>query len=396
MPLSCISGTGCFDGASIDKRSEILTPSPYIPAKKTKKEKLIRETRRLGRQIGSVVLPIWGHVTRVLYDLRRKKTVRVTRGQQPVTDEMSVLLIYQPKGLLDSTIWQLGWMSRQGISAVVVSNTALSDADRDRLRALAYLVVERPNVGYDFGGYREGVMQVHEHGLRPRALYVMNDSMWFPLSEDSDAIERARAAPEDVWGLFVDLDWRHRLTGNLAGAHVQSYFFRFSERVLADPRFWTYWRKMSLISAKRIVIKLRELRLANYFAGLGYSVGGLHSWAEVRDYLLNLQDEARMDAILRHQCTVRKGDAEKIEPLLAQGLPALEIRDRLHDEIARTNIFLFSTALHPFVMMDLGFPFLKKQGVPIMVAKRHKIVELGLQKAWPEATAREVEAWDRK
>ncbi|WP_192841301.1 rhamnan synthesis F family protein [Falsirhodobacter sp. alg1] len=372
-----------------------MKPSPYLPPKKTASEKFVRESKRIGRQIASKVLPTWGIAERIIYDMRRDKAVRVTEGTKPPLDEIVILLIYQPKGLLDSTIWQLEWMAAQGISAVVVSNTPLLDADRVRLQGMTQFVVERPNIGYDFGGYREGVLQVLERGLRPKALYVMNDSMWFPLSEDSDAIERSRAAPEDVWGLFVDLDWRHRLTGNIKGAHVQSYFFRFSEAVVNDPRFEAYWRKMSLISAKRLVVKLRELKLANYFAELGYSVGGLHSWREVADYLLNLQDEDKMAQILKHQCGVRAGDAAKIEPLLERGdLTALQIRDHLREDIDKTNIFLFSTALHPIVMTDLGFPFLKKQSVSIMVAKRRKLVELGMHNAYPEPIRREVAARD--
>lgn len=372
-----------------------LTPTPYIPPKKTLSEKLAREVRRLGRQVASVVLPYWGHVTRVHYDLRRKWTVRSLAGAQPLRDEVAILLIYQPKGILASTLWQLDWMARQGVSVVVVSNTRLDENSRAALQPLCHLLVERPNVGYDFGGYREGVLQLLERDIRPRTLYVMNDSMWFPLSDTSDVLDRARRAPEDVWGLFVDLDWRHRLTGNIAGAHVQSYFFRFSEHLLADPRFWRYWRKMSVISSKRVVIKLRELRLAGHFHDLGYSVGGAHSWQEVVDYLLNLQDEDKMSAILHHQCRVQKGDAKVIQPLLDDpNLTALQVRDRLREEIQRTRLFLFSTALHPFIMQDLGFPFLKKQRVLMMVGKRHKMIELGLHRDYPEPIRREVETWD--
>lgn len=395
MPLSCISGTDGFVCHESLPRSRNLTTSPYLPPKKTPSEKFVREVKRLGTQLASVVLPKWGHVTRVLYDLRRSKAVHVTQGHKAVSDEIAVLLIYQPKGLLASTIWQLQWLDRQGISVVVVSNLPLSDADRAQLQDLGHLVIERPNVGYDFGGYREGILQVLERGYRPKALYVLNDSMWFPLSEDSDAIEKSRAAPEDVWGLFIDLDWRHRLTKNYRAAHVQSYFYRFSGRLVADPAFEAYWRKMSLISSKRLVVKLRELKLTNHFTGLGYETGGLHSWREVADYLLNLQDEQKMGEILRHQTGVRAGDAALINPLLDRGdLSALEVRERIRDRIDSTNVFLFSTALHPHIMTDLGFPFLKKQTVPIMVAKRRRIIELGFHKAYPDPIRRELEEWD--
>lgn len=373
-----------------------MTSGSYLPPKKTKSEKFVREVKRLGRQLSFYVLPTWGHLTRINYDRRRATDVRTTEGMKSLEDEVMILLIYQPKGLLDSTMWQIEWMAAKGIATIVISNLPLSDADRTRLQAISYLVVERPNVGYDFGGYREGILQLVDRGIRPKTLYVLNDSMWFPLTEDSDVIERCRAAPEDLWGLFVDLDWRHRLTGNLDGKHIQSYFFRFSEHVLQDQRFWDYWLKMSVISSKRVVINVRELKLAPHFADMGFSVGGLHSWQEVVDYLLALDDEDKMAAILEHQPQVRKGDAIIIEPYLQkQGLSALQIRDELRDQIADTHIFLHSTAIHPFLMMDLGFPFLKKTRISIMIAKRRKLVELGLHNTFHETVRREVETWDK-
>nr|WP_280517771.1 rhamnan synthesis F family protein [Falsirhodobacter halotolerans] len=285
-------------------------------------------------------------------------------------------------------------MGRQGISLIVVTNAPLRAEDRDKLAGMTHLVVERPNIGYDFGGYREGVMQVMERKYAPRALYVMNDSMWFPLSETSDVIERARAAPEDVWGLFVDLDSAYRRKIDSGKEHVQSYFFRFSEKLLRDPVFWSYWKNMSLVSDKRAVIKLREVKLAAYFASKGYSVGGHNNWLEVANYLLTLDDEEKMDAILRHRCEVHEDDRAVIAPLLER-MTALEARDKLREDIAETKLFLFSTALHPYVMTDLGFPFLKKQRFAVMVAKRAKIVEMGLHRNFPEPMQAEIEEWDR-
>ncbi|WP_406720170.1 MULTISPECIES: rhamnan synthesis F family protein [Thioclava] len=332
----------------------------------------------------------------MICDLQRSRKVHVIEGQQVATQDVVVLLVYQPKGILASTYWQLDWLAKQGLSVVLVSNTKISDADKAKLSPLTRLIVERPNIGYDFGGYREGVLQVLDRKMAPRNLYVMNDSMWFPLSEDSDVIDQSRAAPEDVWGLFVDLDWRHRKAGNHHRTHVQSYFFRFSQKVVQDPRFDRYWRKMSIVNDKRLVIKMRELKLANHFADLGFSVGGLHSWAEVRDFLINLDDEEMMDAILRLQCSVKRHDARIIQPLLERGdMTALQIRDALSDKIEATNLFVFSTALHPYVMRSLGFPFLKKQRVAEMIGARAKILELGLEAEFPPAIRDEVAVWDK-
>ncbi|PTE23535.1 hypothetical protein C5F48_01450 [Cereibacter changlensis JA139] len=366
-----------------------------MPPEKTGREKLAREVRRLGRQMAGLVLPSWGHVARLAHDRQRSKTVSVTDGRQGLQDELAVLLIYQPKGLLDSTLWQIRWMAARGVSTIVVTNAPLSATDRDRLAEIAHLVIERPNVGYDFGGYREGILQVLDRGIRPRALYLMNDSTWFPLSEDSDVLDRSRAAPEDLWGLFVDFDMHIRHKGDLSAQHLQSYFYRFSERLMQDPEFEQYWRKMSLVSEKRVVIKLRELGLTRHFSKLGYSVGGLHSWREVAEFLLSLNDEKMMRDILNHQAQVSRKDARLLDPLLQDpNLTALQIRDQLREDIDTTRLLAFAIGLHPAVMKSLGFPFLKKLRIPMLVAKRSKLVELGLHAAYPEAIRREIEMWD--
>lgn len=373
-----------------------MTEKPFMPPEKTLSEKLVRETRRVGRQIAALVLPSWGHVARAAHDLRRHKTVHVTEGTQPLMDEVAVLLIYQPRGLLDSTLWQLRWMASQGVSVVVVTNAPLAADDRARLAELSHLVVERPNLGYDFGGYREGVLQVLDRGIRPKALYIMNDSMWFPLSENSDVLKRSRAAPEDLWGLFLDVDAKRRANGNLEDGHLQSYFFRFSSEILCDPRFEGYWRGMSLINSRRVVIQKRELTLTNYFKNLGYKVGSLHCWRQIGRYVLELDDESSVKEILGHQCNINRKEALRIKPLLSiPDYSIISAKNSLYDEITAGRLFSHPTAMHPIVSNRLNVPFLKKQRHPIMVAKRARLIELGLHAAYPDAIRREVEMWDK-
>lgn len=368
----------------------------FMPLKLTSRQKLVRETRRFGRQLGALVLRPWGHVARVAYDLQRRRSVRVTEGAQALQDEVAVILIYQPNGVLESTFWQIRWMAERGVTVIVVSNAPLNEDDRADLASNTYIVVERPNVGYDFGGYREGIMQLLDRGIHPSALYVMNDSVWFPLSETSDVLECSRAAAEDLWGLFVGLNWRRRKIGNLYNNHIQSYFFRFSGTILGDPAFARYWRRMSLVSSKHIVVEQKELLFTGYFSELGYSVGGLYNWREVVDFLLALDDEQMMHDILIHQAQFLRNEAAVILPLLNSGrMTALEVRDVLRDKIDSTSIFGFSTAMHPAIMAALDFPFLKKQHAPIYIGQRAKLIELGLHHTFPDAVRREVESWNR-
>ena len=206
-----------------------------------------------------------------------------------------------------------------------------------------------------------------------------------PAPTDSDAllVERAAAGDHRAYELLV--------------IKYQRKIERLIGRMVRDPDFDRYWRKMSLVNEKRIVIQLRELGLTRHFRKLGYSVGGLHSWREVVQFLLTLDDEQMMRDILHHQAQVNRKDSRLLDPLLADPtLSALQIRDMLRERIDNTELLVFSTALHPAVMTSLGFPFLKKQRVEMMVGKRAKMIELGLHAAYPEPIRREVEMWDKR
>lgn len=181
--------------------------------------KIQREFERVKKQVQSLRWYVWGPVNRWLYDRRRARDVQVSTGDVPAGDEAAVMLIYQPEAVPESIFFTLSWLGAQGLAPVVVSNLPLSDTDRARLCGLSHLVIERPNAGYDFGGYREGVLTVLERGIGSRAIHVMNDSMWFPLTEDLDAIRQAQSDPSDLYGLLCNV-----VTQGRQRSYLQSYF----------------------------------------------------------------------------------------------------------------------------------------------------------------------------
>ncbi|MEL6464111.1 MAG: rhamnan synthesis F family protein [Pseudomonadota bacterium] len=357
--------------------------------------KIKRESSRIARQLSGLVLPLLGYVNRFIYDSRRASTVTTHRGMVDLKDEVSILLVYQPNGILDSTIAQIQWLSDNGQSVLLVSNTKITDEDRYKLIPMCFLIVERPNLGYDFGGYREGVLQLRDRDIIPKFLYIMNDSIWLPISNDANVIREGREASEDVWGIFLSLDTKPRTRGAIDDEHIQSFFFRFSSSVLKDPGFWSYWEKMSLINSKRIVIKLRELQMGNYFKKLGYKIGALYNWKEIRSYILENNNEEEIYAIIKQQCVLRDRHAKSILPLIdSSQLSAVDARDQMSEQIKKHKTLFYSFAMHPYVMSKFKFPFLKKAYSDDMIAMRRELVRLGLHNDFLPEVRREVATWD--
>ncbi len=319
--------------------------------------KLKREAIRLGRKANAVPWYVRGHLSRWRYDRARGRRLRITPGAQPARPDMAVLLIYQPEGLLGSTFLTLDYFADHGVSTVVVSNAELSPEDRARLAPHCHRIIERPNVGYDFGGYREGVMALLESGARLDALYVLNDSIWFPLARDSDALERLRANRADVVGLLM---------GNAGkpspdNEYIQSYFFRFGGRLIADPAFARYWRRMPLVDNKYLVVHRFERFVSRHFKQRGFAVDALTHWSELAHSLSRMEDEAALRAIFTHQAGVAPKDHAAIAPRLAAGQSPRVLRDELAPRVASHELFASTVHAHPVLLMDMRMAFLKKR-----------------------------------
>ena len=123
--------------------------------------KIKRELKRAIPKTLEALAEPFRHLTfLLLYDLRKKHLMRVTEGALPPGAEIGIYLIFPNKGVLPSHLAMLGAMVAQGISPLVVSNHPLTDQDRATLAATAFRVIERPNIGYDFGGYRDAILSI--------------------------------------------------------------------------------------------------------------------------------------------------------------------------------------------------------------------------------------------
>ncbi|MEL6550572.1 MAG: rhamnan synthesis F family protein [Pseudomonadota bacterium] len=357
--------------------------------------KVKRELTRIWRQISDSFAPAFGELNRLAYDYRRPSLVRVFNGAAVLEDDVAILLLFQPNGLLNSTFYQIEWLKTCGVSVVVVSNVGLSEGDRAMLQEKCHLVVERPNAGYDFGGYREGILQLYDRGILPRYLFIMNDSAWLPVQSDSDLISQAREAREDLWGIIMSLDVGPRKRHDFEMEHVQSFFFRFSPALANSRAFKRYWKNAPILNSRRLVIKHFETRMTDHFKKLGFTVGAAISWRDVRKYILTLEDELELGAILKQQAHIRDKEVISIIPSMIDGrISALEARDKLADRIRDNLTVFYSFAMHPYVMSRFGYPFLKKSYSQEMVAMRRELRRLGMHQGFPEAVRKEVEAWD--
>lgn len=201
-------------------------------------------------------------VLRLVGHLRRKQDHVRARlpGSDPLPDSRlaAVYVHFDPRGVVhDYVVHQLHQLLDAGFRISFVTNSpAFPEASRDRVAPCCRTVLWRHNVGYDFGGYKDGIADIANlDGLD--GLVLMNDSVYGPfwkLAEILSSIDRTKA---DFWGI-VD-SWQHRY-------HIQSFFIFFLPNSLKAAAFKKFWQKFPYVNEKSWIIRNGEIRLSQILA----------------------------------------------------------------------------------------------------------------------------------
>ena len=133
----------------------------------------------------------------------------------------------------------------------VTSSPLLSPETVEDIQPLCGKIIWRHNVGYDFGGYCDGIKALGRLD-GTRQLVLMNDSVYgplWPLQQLLGSFDEQRC---DFWG--VTDSWQHAY-------HLQSYFICLYPRAFLHPAFAKFWQKFLYVSDKTYIIRKGEIRL---------------------------------------------------------------------------------------------------------------------------------------
>jgi hypothetical protein len=344
--------------------------------------KVRREIARLGQQLRAIPEAVWEPVANRRHDALVARGLPVREGEVGARDKVLLYLVYQPEGLSDTTFATLRDMIGQGYAPVVVSNAPLSARDAGRLRGFTHLAVERPNFGYDFGGYRDGLTVLGQRGLDPDSVLILNDSVWvlpgygFP--------GRLEASGADVAGSIL------RVRGN--ERFLESYVYRLSRRALGHAAFAAYWAGLGLTSNKYKVIRRGERGFSAAMRAGGLSVAAVHD-AEALEGMP--QDEAFLAKTLAYAAYVDAPLAAERDALLADR-GAADWRARVSAHVDRVLVKRQAYSSFPYAFARIeDYPFLKKSRDPVGTAWRRAWlagVEAGDIPAPPSVFLKEIRA----
>lgn len=306
------------------------------------------------------------------YDLVLSKQTRTHIGKIAWSPRAAVFLIFPRTGLKPSHLATLRYLAAKGYAAVVVSNIPLSEGDRASVLDHCHRLIERPNFGYDFGGYRDGILSLRNDFERLESLVLLNDSCWFPLPGTSDWLEDARALGVDFAGAASNYGVTPQPPGSYSlGAwtyrsdnpdfHYCSFALRISQRLLRDTGFQRFWTGFGLTNDKLEVVQRGEVGLSQWIIRNGFSHACTLDIARFDTDLASLAveriREIAHELIIPEERELRDAKAELLSRYDASEAWRQEAVRFILLTVAQTGA---SYALPEFVVRDKGFPFLKK------------------------------------
>lgn len=154
-----------------------------------------------------------------------------------------------------------------------ISNTAICKNDYSRIEKVSDTIILRENKGYDFGAWRDAILNMgFEHLCTFDSLTLMNDSCFGPLFDIAEYYNKMEALGADIWGntnhkkAYVDEDFGQFTIEE----HIQSYFMTFNNTVIRSHHFQLFWNDVQDHDNVLDVIRLYETQMTKMFMDAGF------------------------------------------------------------------------------------------------------------------------------
>jgi len=319
--------------------------------------KIRRKLWRLHNKfIGWVLVTFHDPSRRIIFDRFFQHLLKLHTGELKLTQRVAVLVVFQPQGLSRSTLFTLDHLRENGWSVLVVSNHSLTVPDRAKVLSRCSQLMERPNVGYDFGAYRDGVRYLWKIDAKLEKLVLLNDSTWFPIRSNDTSLKRMEALNVDLSGHIYKIENAKKRERD----HLESHLLMFGKRFLEHSAFLQFWNNYRMSDNRENTIKRGEKQITQTALSLGLSVQGLHTRDGFLEILGGLSD-VELSNIVRQMVHHRDDAKAYCNQLLAKseaGQPWREdyltwVYDALSNSLQHLlSVTFVESAIH---LSEMGF-----------------------------------------
>jgi lipopolysaccharide biosynthesis protein len=369
------------------------------------KTKIYRELKRLLLQFINLPKYIFQYFfNNIYYAFWLDKKKILSQGKLPFGKKIAIFLILPNKGLTSSHKKTINHLIKKGFTPLIVSNVQLSGEDKNTLIEISNFLIQRPNFGYDFGGYRDGILHIQKKLHSLESLVLINDSCWFPVNKDQnrDWLDFVNNSNLDFIGASSHFGFKkpsfkkalnklseldYNFTSTSKNFHYASFALAISNKILKDPSFLKYWKTLKLSGKKNIVVRRGEIGLTQWVLNKqSYTHGSLLDLSSFPEILEKCSVD-ELSNIVRN-LIVENNKLLKLKNFYISNLDLLsklELINLIMFNISRYNI---AYSMADYIINNLDFPFFKK----IIFKLNKDSAELGLKIAKEKNLEEEVKS----
>jgi hypothetical protein len=207
---------------------------------------------------------------------QRLRLRAVTEGRlDKRTGKVALLLLYPQGPLAAFTESLVGALNRSDFDLVLVVNGRLDAPARNALLERCCLLIERANIGRDFGGYQDGIAIVLQRRPGLQRLLLANDSVFY-LPQGLDDMIAALDCGAAFTGVSEVFEVRH---------HVASFLVSFGPEVIESDAFRNFWERYRPVGTRRWAILHGEHELTHVLKAAGFAPSVLYRTESLRSKL---------------------------------------------------------------------------------------------------------------
>ena len=247
-------------------------------------------TLRWTLELVTVILPfeaamrVWYHLDPRVYS-ERLRIRRIGEGKIVKKSDRFVLFVLYTRHTIPAfTQTLIDAVGRSDLNLVISTNAKITPVLRAALLEKCHLLIERADLGRDFGGYKDGISIIEKRYGVPKRLVLLNDSLFY-FERGLEQFVKDLDGDEEVISMTEVFEFHY---------HLGSFAISFGSPMLKNRRFRQYWKRYRPISTRRWSIHKGEVGLTRMLIKAGGQPRVLYEGAQlipflnrqnVRDYL---------------------------------------------------------------------------------------------------------------
>lgn len=222
-------------------------------------------------------------------------------GKVILKDRLCIFISFQKNGIQRTTWKYLRHLKEElGYGIVLISNCPLNKEDIPRLQDLCVEVIERDNIGYDFGGYKDGIIRYLDRLDSLETLLIANDSVIGPIYDMREIHDKMQNEDCDFWGMndFHETSENYQLNKKTL-PHVCSYFICFKNNIITTEVFKDFWKKLTYPTGRKIAVR-NEKKLGQYLLNNKFKYSVFIKKEEIINYIAENRNTFDSDMFFSH------------------------------------------------------------------------------------------------